>query len=106
MYALNNHSTPANRGFLRLKSIRRTLPDTVQLALHGTHPVSDELFLNAISCGVSKINVNRTVRDEYTRFVAENADKLELTTLKVQGVEIYTKSIERIMDLFGSSGKA
>ena len=76
------------------------------IALHGTHPVSDELFLKAIECGVSKINVNRTVRDEYTKFVAEHAGRLELTDLKVQGVEIYTRSVERIMDLFGSSGKA
>lgn len=55
---------------------------------------------------MSKINVNRTVRDEYTKFMAENAGKLELTTLKLQGVDIYMKSVERVMDLFGSSGKA
>ncbi|KIW09773.1 hypothetical protein PV08_11873 [Exophiala spinifera] len=88
-----------------LESIRHAVTDAVPIALHGTHPVSDELFLKAIACGVSKINVNRTVRDEYTNFVAESYGKLELTTLKVQGAEIYTKSVERIMDLFGSSGK-
>ncbi|KAL4904445.1 hypothetical protein BDW74DRAFT_179023 [Aspergillus multicolor] len=74
--------------------------------LHGTHPVSDELFLKAIECGIAKINVNRTVRDEYTAFVAANAGKLELTVLKVQGVAIYTESIKRVMDLFRSTGKA
>jgi fructose-bisphosphate aldolase class II len=62
--------------------------------------------LKAIEAGVSKINLNRTVRDDYTKFVAENAGRLELTVLKARGVEIYTKSVERIMDLFGSSGKA
>ena len=50
--------------------------------------------------------MNRTVRDEYTQFVAGNAGKLELTLLKEQGVEIYTQSIERMMDVLGSSGKA
>ncbi|KAB8221586.1 ketose-bisphosphate aldolase [Aspergillus novoparasiticus] len=76
------------------------------LVLHGTHPVEDKLFLKAIDCGVSKINVNKTVRDDYTKFVAENAAKLELTVLKVQAVDVYSKSVQRVMDLFGSSGKA
>lgn len=78
----------------------------MQLALHGTHPVSDELFQEAIRCGTAKINVNRTVRDEYTEFVAQNAGALELTTLKVEAVKIYTQSVARIMDVFGSSGRA
>lgn len=88
----------------RLHTISKTVSQP--LVLHGTHPVSDELFLKAIDCGASKINVNRTVRDDYTNFVAANAGKLELTVLKIQGVDIYTKSIERVMDLFRSSGKA
>lgn len=45
------------------------------------------------------------MRDDYTEFVAEKAGSLELTTLKVQGVEIYAKSIERMMDVLGSSGR-
>lgn len=55
---------------------------------------------------MSKVNVNRTVRDNYTAFVAENAGKLELTVLKVRAVEIYAESVERVMKLFGSAGKA
>lgn len=50
--------------------------------------------------------MNRTVRDEYTEFVAENAKRLELTTLKLESVEIYQRSIERMMDVLKSSGKA
>lgn len=90
--------------FTSLRKIAKTVEQP--LVLHGTHPVENELFLKAIDCGVSKINVNRTVRDDYTKFVAENAGKLELTVLKVQAVDIYTKSVQRVMDLFGSSGKA
>ncbi|KAE8327897.1 ketose-bisphosphate aldolase [Aspergillus sergii] len=78
---------------------------TTPLALHGTHPVSDELFQRTITCGVRKINLNRTVRDDYTDFVSEKAGSLELTVLKVQAVEIYAKSIERMMDILGSSGR-
>ncbi|OGM47406.1 fructose-bisphosphate aldolase [Aspergillus bombycis] len=89
-------------------SLLRKISESVEqpLVLHGTHPVTDELFLKAIDCGVSKINVNRTVRDDYTKFVAENAGKLELTVLKVQAVDVYAKSVQRVMDLFRSSGKA
>ncbi|PYH32295.1 class II fructose-bisphosphate aldolase [Aspergillus neoniger CBS 115656] len=88
-----------------LQQIEEAVPST-PLVLHGTHPVSDELFLRAIECGMSKVNVNRTVRDNYTAFVAENAGKLELTVLKVRAVEIYAESVERVMKLFGSAGKA
>ncbi|KAI0134412.1 fructose-bisphosphate aldolase [Xylariales sp. AK1849] len=77
----------------------------VPLVLHGTHPISDELFRKAISCGVVKINLNRTVRDKYTPFVTAHAGSLELTELKEKSVEVYTKSIERMMDVLGSSGK-
>ncbi|KAJ9645025.1 hypothetical protein H2204_001487 [Knufia peltigerae] len=89
-----------------LQSVQRAVTDAVPIVAHGTYPVSDEAFSKLVACGVSKINVNRTVRDEYTKFMAENAGKLELTTLKLQGVDIYMKSVERVMDLFGSSGKA
>ncbi|KAI9043206.1 class II fructose-bisphosphate aldolase [Aspergillus affinis] len=89
----------------RLAAIGKSLSPTTPLALHGTHPVSDELFLKTIQCGVRKNNLNRTVRDEYTKFVAENAGSLELTVLKVQAVEVYTKSIARMMDVLGSSGR-
>lgn len=54
-----------------------------------------------------KINLNKTVRDEYTEFVAKNAGKLELTALKAQAVSVYARSIERAMkDILGSAGKA
>lgn len=49
--------------------------------------------------------MNRAVRDDYTEFVAKNAYRLELTQLKMQGVEVYARSIERVMDIFGSSGR-
>lgn len=90
----------------RLAKIHAILGKDIPLALHGTHPVSDELFLKAVACGVRKINLNRTVRDEYTKFVAENAGTLELTVLKTKGVEIYTKSVARMMGVLGSAGKA
>jgi len=75
------------------------------LALHGTHAVSDELFGKVISCGVRKINLNCIVRDEYTQFVGNNAGTLELTALQVEGVKVYSHSIERMMGVLGSAGR-
>lgn len=90
----------------RLAAIHSAVGSEVPLALHGTHPVSDELFRKAIDCGMRKVNLNRNVRDGYTAFVAEQAGKLELTVLKMQALDVYAKGIERMMDVLGSSGKA
>lgn len=82
------------------------MPDT-PLVLHGTHGVPNELFHSARERGVVKINLNKTVRNEYTDFVTQNAGKLELTVLKTRAVEVYAGTIERAMkDILGSAGKA
>ncbi|KAJ5084067.1 hypothetical protein NUU61_008646 [Penicillium alfredii] len=78
--------------------------------IHGGYPSEGAerrlgIYLDhPISLGVRKINLNRTVRDEYSEFVAKNAGVLELTALKVQAVEVYARSMER-MDVLGSSGR-
>ncbi|BCS21728.1 class II fructose-bisphosphate aldolase [Aspergillus puulaauensis] len=89
----------------RLAAIGSLVSSRTPLALHGTHPVSDELFQKVISCGVRKVNLNRTVRDEYTQFVGNNAGTLELTALQVEGVKVYSHSIERMMGVLGSAGR-
>ncbi|KAE8368099.1 hypothetical protein BDV27DRAFT_154272 [Aspergillus caelatus] len=66
----------------------------------------DWLFHKAIATGARKININRNARDDYTAFVVENAGRLELTAPKEQSVAIYQESVEHIMDVLGSSGKA
>lgn len=86
--------------------IRREVPEAL-LVLHGTHGVSDQLFRAARQQGIVKINLNRTVRDEYTEFVAAQAGKLELTVLKMKAVDIYAESISKAMQGFlGSAGMA
>jgi fructose-bisphosphate aldolase class II len=88
-----------------VKNIARIIT-SVPLVVHGTHPVSYDLFQRAIKLGIRNININRNARDEYTKFLAENAGKLELTVLKERGVAIYTALIKRLMDFFGSLHKA
>ena len=85
--------------------VHKAIPD-VPLVLHGTHGVSDGLFKTARKHGIVKVNLNRTVRDDYTKFVAENAGKLELTVLKTKATDIYKQSIIRAMkEILDSAGK-
>ncbi|EKG14433.1 Ketose-bisphosphate aldolase class-2 [Macrophomina phaseolina MS6] len=89
-----------------LMDVHNAIPQ-IPLVLHGTHGVSDELFREAMKYGVVKVNLNKTVRDAYTDFMAQHAGKLELTTLKTKGVEVYTMSIQRVMRyVLDSAGKA
>ncbi|KAF3026591.1 hypothetical protein E8E14_014251 [Neopestalotiopsis sp. 37M] len=98
---------PENYWNLSLLGQVRDAAPGVPLVLHGTHGVSNELFHAARKQGMVKINLNRTVRDEYTNFVAENAGKLELTILKTKAVEVYANSISRVMnEILESAGKA
>lgn len=86
--------------------VHNAIPET-PLVLHGSQGVSDGLVQEIRKYGIVKINLNRGVREDYTEFVAQNAGKLELTTLKARGVEVYAASIERAMRGFlRSAGKA
>lgn len=54
-----------------------------------------------------KINQNRTIREEYHRFMSDNVSKMDLTRLQTHAVEEYSKGVERYMvEVFGSAGKA
>lgn len=90
----------------RLKNIHGALGSQTPLVLHGTHPCSDEMFRVGIANGIRKVNLNRTVRNKYMKFLAEESGKLELTQLQEKGVQIYSEEIERLMRVLGSAGKA
>ncbi|KAI1028744.1 hypothetical protein LB503_002627 [Fusarium chuoi] len=59
-----------------------------------------------IEGGVSKVNVNKLVLDDYLIHIKEQASKLNLTALMEEGVEKAQKLTEWQMDVCGSSGKA
>lgn len=97
----------ANLKLSRLDKIHEALGDKTPLVLHGTHPLSDEMVKVGMAKGMVKINQNRTIRDKYHKFMAENGSKTELTTLQAQAVEEYSKGVERFMiEVFQSAGKA
>lgn len=78
----------------------------VRVVLHGTNDFSEEVMARCIRGGVSKVNVNKLVLDDYNRFVAEAAATTPITKLMEGGVEKTRELTELWMRRCGSAGKA
>lgn len=74
--------------------------------LHGTNDFPEDLMQKCIRGGVSKVNVNKLVLDDYLAHLKKNASSLSLTTLMEQGVDEAQKLTEWQMDVCKSTGKA
>ncbi|KZV61640.1 aldolase [Peniophora sp. CONT] len=90
-----------------LKDLRARFNGEIPLCLHGTDQLPDELFLECIQNGVSKINVNSWARDPYVKSLADGLqagkpfpDAIEDAT------EVFAGVCDRFFKLFGSAGKA
>lgn len=59
-----------------------------------------------IQAGVSKINVNRLVLDDYLNHFRANAAKMPLTKVIDEGIQHTTRQQEEQMDVAWSTGKA
>ena len=73
------------------------------MVLHGTHEIPRELVLRAFYCGVRKVNLNKSVRQKYGKFLADNAGRMELTELTQTAVDLYAEEVGELMDFLGSS---
>ena len=58
-----------NLDFETMKEINEHLP--IPLVLHGGSGIEDEKIVKAISCGISKINVNTELQDAWSKGVKE-----------------------------------
>ncbi|EMT74609.1 ketose-bisphosphate aldolase [Fusarium oxysporum II5] len=106
----NVHGEYGKRGpvleFDRLEMIRSRVNGRVRVVLHGTNDFPEDIMKACIKGGVSKVNVNKLVLDDYLIHIKEQASRLNLTTLMEEGVEKAQKLTEWQMDVYGSSGKA
>lgn len=76
------------------------------MVLHGTNGFKPELLKECIAAGVSKINVNRLVLDNYYIHLRAHASHLPQTTLMEEGVrEVIDQTVEW-MEICGSARKA
>ncbi|CAI0641726.1 unnamed protein product, partial [Colletotrichum noveboracense] len=106
----NVHGEYGTRGpvleFDRLEKIRAKAAGRVRIVLHGTNDFPEHLMQQCIRGGVSKVNVNKLVLDDYLVHLKKNAATLSLTTLMEEGVKEAQKLTEWQMDVCKSTGKA
>ncbi|KAF3385051.1 putative fructose-bisphosphate aldolase [Penicillium rolfsii] len=105
----NVHGEYGPRGiqleYERLKSINNKVGKQVRLVLHGADPFTKEIFQKCIDCGVSKININKVLNNEYIKVQQEKAGKVPLTTLLEEATNEMQKAVERCMDMLGATGR-
>jgi fructose-bisphosphate aldolase, class II len=89
-----------------LNTLRENIQGRVQIALHGTNGFEPALMKKCIAAGVSKINVNRLVLDNYYIHLKANVGKLAHTVLIEEGVKEVIGLTREWMDICGSTGKA
>ncbi|KAI5244767.1 aldolase [Aureobasidium subglaciale] len=91
--------------YARLEAIKKQANGRVRIVAHGTNEWPDEVTQRVIKAGVSKINVNRLVLDDYLKHFRANAAKTPLTKLIDEGVQHTIRLQEEQMDVAWSSGK-
>lgn len=85
----------------RLQSINEAVGGQVRLVLHGADPFTKEIFQKCIDCGVSKININKVLNNEYIKVQQEKAGKVPLTTLLEEATNAMQKAVEGCIDRLG-----
>lgn len=91
----------------RLHAVRKQIGGRVRIALHGTNGFPQDLLRQCIAAGVSKVNVNRLVLDDYyIHLRSDEARALAHTALIEQGTEKVVELTKRWMQICGSAGKA
>lgn len=105
----NVHGEYGPRGiqleYERLQAINDSVGGKVRLVLHGADPFTKEIFQKCIGCGVSKININKVLNNEYIKVQQEKAGKVPLTTLLEDATNAMQKAVEGCMDMLGSAGR-
>ncbi|KAF3008214.1 hypothetical protein E8E14_009185 [Neopestalotiopsis sp. 37M] len=92
--------------YARFSNIKSQVGGRVRLVLHGTNGFSPETMSQCIAAGVSKINVNRLVLDDYYTHLRSEVSNMSHTALIEQGVDKVINQTIEWMDICGSSGKA
>lgn len=74
--------------------------------LHGTNGFAPDLMKECIAAGVSKINVNRLVLDDYYTHLRAEVSNTTHTNLMEEGVKKVINQTIEWMEICGSAGKA
>jgi fructose-bisphosphate aldolase class II len=89
-----------------LAEIRRQVD--IPLVLHGGSGLSDDQFRAAVEGGIQKVNIFTNLAMASTERMLENArsDGASLRSLITQIREAFRDECERLLDVFGTTGKA
>ena len=90
----------------RLEAIQKQAAGRVRIVLHGTNGFADAVTQRCISAGVSKINVNKLVLDDYNIHLKTKASELPQTQLIDEGIQSVIRLQANQMDVSGSTGRA
>lgn len=94
--------------FNRMKQIDEIL--NIPLVLHGGSGINDELIRQAISCGISKLNINTELQmawnSEVREFLASNETVYDPRKVIKAGEEAMKAAIDAKLTLLGSINKA
>ncbi|KAI1362308.1 ketose-bisphosphate aldolase [Xylaria arbuscula] len=90
----------------RLANIREKTKGRVGLVVHGTNSFPEDVMQRCIKEGVSKVNVNKLILDDYLVHLEKKAPTMSLTNSMEQGVKEIQRLMEWQMDVCGSTGKA
>lgn len=93
-----------------LKRIRRALPSTVNISLHGGSGTPSHYFEEAVRIGVTKININsdmrKAFRETLERVLKENPDEYAVVKLMPQVFTAVQAVVESKLSSYNSIGKA
>ncbi|KAJ7262731.1 aldolase [Mycena haematopus] len=89
-----------------LKALHSTFAERIPLCLHGTDELPDELFVECIKNGISKINVNSWGRDPYAKALAASLQTMPFPEAVEEATEVFSQVCDRFFELFRSVGKA
>jgi fructose-bisphosphate aldolase class II len=80
----------------------------IPLVLHGGSGLSDDQFRAAVAGGIQKVNIFTNLAVESKRRMIENAqaENASLFSLTAQIREAFRDECERLLDVFGTTGKA
>ncbi|CAI7591072.1 unnamed protein product [Penicillium manginii] len=90
----------------RFEKVKAQTNGRINLALHGTNGFAPELMKRCVAAGVTKINVNRLVLDNYYDHLHANVGKMPHTQLIEEGIQKVTDLTIEWMEICGSAGKA
>ena len=106
----NVHGNYGPRGiqleYDRLQAIRKKVGPKIQLVLHGADPFTREIFHKCIECGVSKINLNKPLNRPCLNVWKERAGDAPISKVIEEATQAMQDTVENIMDMLESTGKA